>query len=116
MYGAKVRKRQFSSENSQWGLLNWGRRREITSILLCHTIVIASACPSIPRVNNWAREAVGSPISLAIHLDEESGDVGYWYDLPNGNRTYVTKAWKSCEVHFEVNPSGIIVGYRLTGC
>lgn len=37
------------------------------------------------------------------------------YKLDNGNWVYVEPDRKDCFIHWEVNPQGIIVGYRTEG-
>jgi len=37
------------------------------------------------------------------------------YQLDNGNWVYVEPDSKNCFIHWEVNPLGIFVGYKLEG-
>jgi hypothetical protein len=81
--------------------------------LFCLTMALLIACPSVPRVDSWARDAVGGSIDPLVRLDAQENNYGRWYELPNGNQVYVTRVWKDCHVHFEVDPANVIVGYRL---
>lgn len=40
---------------------------------------------------------------------------GTTYKLENGNWVYVELDSKECFIHWEVNPAGIIIGYKLDG-
>lgn len=94
-----------------------------TILMLC---ILLAGCVSVPSPSHWAESGIGTHIEVLIALDAKAmADPRnyihkiHWkettYPLENGNWVYVTPAGKGCFVHFEVNPEGIIVGYRLVG-
>ena len=60
------------------------------------------------------QEIISSPTSHASKIEWKETT----YQLNNGNWVYVTPDVKDCFIHWEINPDGIIVGYRLEdeGC
>lgn len=88
--------------------------------LVCFLLV---ACGSqIPGLREWADQCIGRPVAEQERLDAEPQSYGSrvgWktktYDLPNGNWVYVSPDRKDCEVHFEVDKAGIMIGYQLVG-
>lgn len=89
-------------------------------LLMC---CLLTACLSqILGLRDWADGTIGRPISVLEGIDTRpesyAGSIGWrrtTYDLLNGNWIYVHPACKDCEVHFEVDKAGIVVGYRPTG-
>lgn len=66
--------------------------------------------------------AIGKPVAKVIALDQRpdsyASDIGWTekrYELGDGNWVYVSPGAPQCEIHFEVNPQGIVVGFRLLG-
>jgi len=55
---------------------------------------------------------------LILRLESYASRIGWkekTYQLNNGNWVYVEPDSKNCFIHWEVNPQGIIVGYKLEG-
>jgi hypothetical protein len=76
----------------------------------------------IPTLREWADQCIGRPVAEQERLDVEpesyASRIGWkttTYALPNGHWVYVSPDRKDCEVHFEVDKAGIIVGYQLVG-
>ena len=93
------------------------------AVLSC--LVVLEGCPTISSPENWASRAIGKPIEPLLkavdrdHVrdpkDEPSREelMKNRRVLENGNVVYVIPVnFKRCNVHWEVNPAGIIVGYR----
>jgi hypothetical protein len=89
-------------------------------------ILVASAacgsCQGITGLTEWADQNVGRPIAELRALNSQPGSrasrIGWieqTYTLDNGNWVYIHPDSNRCELHFEVNPKGIIVGYRPVG-
>jgi hypothetical protein len=90
-------------------------------IILC-AVAACSACQGIPTIDEWASPLIGMPVEHLRALDRRPesrasriGWVEKTYPLRNGNWAYVQPTADRCELHFEVNPDGIIVGYRPMG-
>jgi len=88
--------------------------------LIMLSIFLLHGC--IPSVNQHAKEGMGLPISVVIQSVERPGSYASsisWkektYKLSNGNWVYVEPDRPGCFIHWEVNPKGIIVGYKLEG-
>jgi hypothetical protein len=92
-------------------------------LLWVFVTVITVACISqIPSVKSWADPVIGTPISKVIETVQrpggyvsESGKLIRKYQLRNGNFAYINPIRDDCDVHWEVNSSGIIIGYRMEG-
>lgn len=94
-------------------------------IMLCFVMLmfLSQGCLSqIASVNKTAPEWIGSQITVRQNLVLRSGSyaskIGWQektYKLDNGNWVYVEPALPDCFIHWEVNPEGIIVGYKTEG-
>ena len=106
------------------------RRKGILRVMHIETIlmlcILLVGCVSVPSPSHWAESGIGTHIDVLRALDAKAmADPRtyihkiHWkettYPLEDGNWVYVTPVGKGCFVHFEVNPEGIIVGYRLVG-
>jgi len=85
-------------------------------------LLLAGCNSQIPTPRDWADQCIGRPVAEQERLDAEPQSYGSrigWktktYDLPNGNSVYVSPDRDQCEVHFEVDKAGIVVGYQLVG-
>ena len=87
--------------------------------------MMLTGCPTVSSPENWARNAIGSPIEPILRAadrtharDPENKPsreelIRNRRVLENGNLVYTIPInFKRCNVHWEVNPAGIIVGYR----
>ncbi len=92
----------------------------IWAALLCS--LLAGCNSQIPTLREWADQGIGQPVSQLQQIDAQpesyASRIGWKtkiYDLPNGNWVYVSPDRKDCEVHFEVDKAGIMIGYQLVG-
>lgn len=91
--------------------------------LLAAILATLTACGSqIPRLRDWADECVGRPIAEIKAMEARPESYSSWrgrppreYTLPGGNWVHVSPDRDNCDVHFEVNPEGLVVGYTLQG-
>ena len=101
-------------------------RREVITVmrsiaaLILLSILLFHGC--IPSVSQHTKEGMGLPISVIIqsisHPGSYASSIGWkekTYKLDNGNWVYVEPDRPGCFIHWEVNPEGIIVGYKLEG-
>lgn len=91
------------------------------TLVIIFSIVIFSAC-SIPSIGKYTQNWVGHQIEEKKKGTANPGSyasrIGWQektYKLDNGNWVYVEPDSKNCFIHWEVNPQGIIVGYKLEG-
>jgi hypothetical protein len=94
--------------------------KRITALIL-FAFLLVNGC-SIPSLNQTIRESMGQPISHKIEIMSRPNSYSTsidWkektYKLDNGNWVYVQPDRPGCFIHWEVNPEGIIVGYKLEG-
>lgn len=83
---------------------------------------IAACVSQIPDLHTWAQQGVGRPVSELEARDAQpqsyASRIGWQkttYALDNGNWVYVHPDRPDCQIHFEVNPENIIVGYTPVG-
>lgn len=76
----------------------------------------------IVSIDEATKHWVGRPIKELKEILSRRGSyasrIGWKeknYPLANGNWVYVEPDSNNCFVHWEVNPNGIIVGYKLEG-
>lgn len=95
-------------------------------VLVSAFVGLLSGCPtSIRSPHDFASGYVGSPIAHIFEIvdrkyaqdpkNEPSREefMKTRYVVSNGNTVYVRPAnFKRCNIHWEVNPAGVIVGYR----
>jgi hypothetical protein len=93
---------------------------KIVNMLILILIFIFSGC--IPSLDSYAKKSIGRPISAKIDVisrpNSYASSIGWrekTYKLDNGNWVYVEPDSPNCLIHWEVNPQGIIVGYKLEG-
>jgi hypothetical protein len=92
-------------------------------VAIIFTAVLINGCWSqILPINDYAKQGIGMHIDKIKKLASEPGSYASrsgWhektYKLENGNWVYVELDSKNCFIHWEVNPEGIIVNYRLEG-
>lgn len=84
-------------------------------------VMFLSGC-AIPSVDHWAKTGIGQPISVSKQLQARpnsyASKIGWKekiYMLENGNMVFVDPIRDDCFVNWEVNPDGIIVGYKIEG-
>jgi hypothetical protein len=93
--------------------------RKIVLILLLLMFLLHGCLSQIAPVDSssksWIghsiaeREAIPNPYASSIGWKEKI------YRLDNGMLVYVEPVRPGCFIHWEVNPQGIIVGYKLEG-
>jgi hypothetical protein len=97
----------------------------IKSLLLLTAGIGACSSSQIQTLDEYGKACVGLNISVVRELTKGPNSyatrVGWeekTYALANGHLVYVQPDRPNCEIHFEVNGEGIIVGYTPlgTGC
>ena len=91
--------------------------------LLFILAIACASCASQPQsVSSLAEGSVGRPfaeykaeLSKPTSYANRSGWKESRYDLPNGNWVYAAPMNGFCEIHWEINKAGTIVGYTLDG-
>ena len=85
-------------------------------------LLAACASPPPPLFTEHANPWVGQPLAQRIAFDQRpesyasrSGWKDTRYFLENGNSIYESPEKEGCIVHWEVDPKGMIVGYRSEG-
>lgn len=102
--------------------LNLGRG--LFALSLLGAGLTLSGCPTVGSPLDYASHGIGGQIepllkaldrNHAIYPKDPSRDevIKARYMLENGNVVYpIPIVFRRCKVHWEVNPAGIIVGYR----
>jgi hypothetical protein len=92
------------------------------SMILLTLALAACASPPQPLFTEHANPWIGQPLESRIAFDKRpdsyasrSGWKDTRYQLENGNAIYASPESEGCIVHWEVDPKGIIVGYRSEG-
>lgn len=104
--------------------LNLGRG--LFTLSLLGIGLMLSGCPTIRSPSDYASGWIGSPMEryLVVVDRDHARDpkkepsredlMRTRYTTANGNTIYVSpEHFKRCNIHWEVNPAGIIVGYRF---
>ena len=78
--------------------------------------------PKIVSFNEGAKHTISRPLSelkeLVAMPESYPSKIGWeekTYKHENGNLVYVEPVRPDCFVHWEVNPKGIIIGYKTEG-
>ena len=94
--------------------------RYLNGSLILFTVLFG--CGAIPPIDEYFDGVIGTPIdtiqTIDAHPTSYAGRVGWTevtYTLENGNWVYIHPDSPGCQIHFEVDPDGIIVGYRPVG-
>lgn len=82
-----------------------------------------SGCVSqVPTLDEWAAQNLQRPVTELEALDARPQSYAariHWqrttYPLDNGDWIYVHPDRPDCQIHFRVDPRGIIVGYTPVG-
>ena len=89
-------------------------------VLLC--IILLYGCASQRSLEDLSRDWIARPLSeLKQEMkspDSYASKIGWketTYPLANGNFVYVEPVSADCSVHWEINQSGIIIGYHAKG-
>lgn len=96
---------------------------KITIGVVVFTALLISSCLSqILSIDDYTKSWIGQPIEEkkkpSLRPESYASRIGWkekTYPLKNGNWVYVEPDSKNCFIHWEVNPQGIIVGYKLEG-
>jgi hypothetical protein len=85
-------------------------------------MILLNGCASQMSLEDLGRHWIARPLSeLKQEMkspDSYASKIGWketTYPLSNGNFVYVEPVSADCSVHWEINQSGIIVGYRAKG-
>lgn len=98
---------------------------ELVALSLLGIGLVLSGCPTISSPNDFGSGWVGTPIERYLaavdagsardpnNVPSREDVLKRGYVLKNGNIAYPFPVnFKRCNIHWEVNPAGIIVGYR----
>ncbi len=95
---------------------------QIYTILVLLIVALNGCMSQIGSPEEYGNVWVGRPIeelkaigSRPSSYRARTGWKEVTYQLDTGNWVYVTPLSKRCLMHWEVNPKGIIVGYRIEG-
>lgn len=76
----------------------------------------------IAPIEEFTKAWIGRPISelkeIRTRSETYASSIGWQektYKLDNGNLVYVEPVRPDCFIHWEVNPKGIIIGYKTEG-
>lgn len=91
--------------------------------LIIFMIVSINGClRQIPNIKEYTDHWMGRPIEEkkkpTLRKESYASRIGWkekTYKLENGNWVYVEPDSKNCVIHWEVDPKGIIVGYKFEG-
>jgi len=94
-----------------------------STILFMFLAFFVSGCLSqIASIEDYTKGWIGRSIEenkkIGLRPESYASRIGWkekTYPLPNGNWVYVEPDSKNCYIHWEVNPQGIIVDYKLEG-
>ena len=85
-------------------------------------ISINGCLRQIPTIGEYTNYWVGKPVEekkkQTLRSTTYASRIGWkekTYKLDNGSWVYVEPDSKNCFIHWEVNPEGIIVSYKLEG-
>lgn len=92
------------------------------AILILSFLLALNGCISqIAPLNESAQKWIGHHVKELEKASElpshQPRDRWPWttYQLDNGNLAYVDSIRANCYIHWEINPQGIIVGYKTEG-
>ena len=95
------------------------------SFAVAVVLVLSYSCGGhgqIEPVPDFARDFVGQPLerykAIGRRSETYASRIGWQektYDLPNGNWVYVAPVKRNCTILWEVDKTGVIVGYKLEG-
>jgi hypothetical protein len=90
-------------------------------IAVCAALLLGCISQIVP-IGDYTKNWIGRPIEDLKKIISRPGSYASridWkektYPLENGNWVYVEPDSKNCFILWEVNPKGIIVGYKLEG-
>lgn len=93
--------------------------RNSTHLLTTISIIISLLGCSISMmpIKDYADIAVGDSIYKLMSIPRVYGDPKTWrkYVNSNGNCVFAEPVWRNCEIHWEVDNHGTIIGYKLVG-
>ncbi len=85
-------------------------------------LLTVSCLSQIVSIEDYTKNWIGRPVEenrrLGARPESYASRIGWkekTYNLENGNWVYVEPDSPGCFIHWEVNPQGIIVGYKLEG-
>lgn len=91
-------------------------------LLLIVMLFYGCLCSQIASFEEYTNGWIGQPVKdlreVILRPTSYASRIGWketTYDLNNGNWVYVQPDRKGCLIHWEINPRGIIVGYKTEG-
>lgn len=91
---------------------------QVLAILLVLFGCMSQIRPFPEYANGWIGKSIDRLIIATRRPGSFASRIGWkekQYKLENSNWVYVSPEREGCIVHWEVNPEGIIVGYRTEG-
>jgi hypothetical protein len=92
------------------------------SLIIIGALLLSGCLHDIPPIGEYTENKIGHPIEKQKMRVADPGSyasrIGWQektYKLDNGNWVYVEPDSKNCFIHWEVNPEGTIIGYKLDG-
>jgi hypothetical protein len=93
---------------------------KIILLILFTTLFAVSCLSQIVSIEDYTNNWIGRPIEetrrLNLRPESYASRIGWkekTFQLDNGNWVYVEPDRPGCFIHWEVNPQGIIVSYKL---
>jgi hypothetical protein len=86
--------------------------------LLLYIILLCGCASQIPRENlsrNWTARPLSELKQEMKSPDSYASKIGWketTYPLANGNFVYIEPVSADCSIHWEINKSGLIIGYQ----
>jgi hypothetical protein len=97
-------------------------RKSFNAFWLLLYIILLYGCASQMSLEHLGRDWITRPLSERKEEmkspDSYASKIGWketTYPLANGNFVYVEPVSTDCSVHWEINQSGIIIGYQAKG-
>jgi hypothetical protein len=90
----------------------------LTLSLSALSTCLSQIAPIEDRTNSWIGRPIEEIRRPILRPESYASRIGWkekTYKLDSGNWVYVEPDSPGCFIHWEVNPQGIIVGYKLEG-
>ena len=90
----------------------------VVFVALCVSSCISQIASIGDYTKNWMGKTLEEKRKPTLRPESYASRIGWkekTYRLDNGNWVYVEPDSPGCFIHWEVNPQGIIVGYKLEG-
>lgn len=95
---------------------------KVLIVYILFTILLYGCLSQIDPLEEFVKAWVGRPLSelkeVISRPESYPSRIGWketTYKFDNGNLVYIEPVRPNCFIHWEVNPEGIIVGYKTEG-